>query len=100
MNREERRKCIEWMLNQIDAIDIASQDVKLDDGNVLSQCGVSNRVHVYGNGFRNLVKATGSRVKREELDEKTWRDSLMFCGVEFMTLTDKTYGGGDEEQAE
>ena len=95
MTREDRRKCIDWMLNQIEAIEKADDDMVLSDGTLIEQCSISNRVHVY-NGFDRLVEAAQEEVRTEDFDERQLRESFLFCGTEFMTIVEKTY----EEPAE
>lgn len=95
MTKEDRRKCIDWMLNQIEVLEKAHDDMVLSDGTLIEQCGTSDRVHVY-NGFDRLVEAAQEEVRTEDFNERQLRESFMFCGTEFMCLVEKTY----EEQAE
>lgn len=98
MTKEERRAVINWMLRQIEAIELADENIAVD-GTAIRACSVPNYVHVY-EGFDKLVEAVKEPVKRRELDETQWEDSFVFVGVQFLTLVKKTFGGDDEEQAE
>ena len=98
MTKEERREVINWMLRQIEAIELAEEEITVD-GTAVRSCGFSRYVHVF-EGFEKLVEAVKEPVKRRDFGETQWEDSFCFAGVTFLRLLDKTYGGGDEEQAE
>lgn len=98
MTKEERREVINWMLRQIEAIELADDEITVD-GTAIRSCGFSRYVHVF-EGFEKLVEAVNEPVKRRDFSETQWEDSFCFVGVTFLRLLDKKFGGSDEEQAE
>lgn len=98
MTNEERRAVVNWMLRQIEAIEIAEEEITVD-GTAVRSCGFSRYVHVF-EGFEKLVEAVKEPVKRRDFGETQWKDSFCFAGVTFLRLKEKDFGGDDEEQAE
>lgn len=99
MNSDNRRMCINWMLDQIEAVEKRGSILRLEDSKV-EVCDNERKVHCYGEGFTALAKAVEAPIERQPFIDRTDKLSFSFLNVEFFRLVPAESEADDEEQAE
>lgn len=99
MTTEERSNAVNWMLDQIEAVEKRNRALRFGETKV-EVCDNGNSVHCYGEGFPLLAEAINADLKREPFIERTDKLSFSFINVEFYRLVPAESEADDEKQTE